>query len=504
MGSRGEPAYHGPMDKRRKKALKDKKRQAARQQAAQAQRTPSHYLRESLTLLQNRKEAQAETLLRQGMERFPDSPELYANMVHALYMQGRSADALEMAHACVEKFPDFPDGHNNLGVVYKFEGQMDAARDCYRRALDLAPKSSEFWRNYTALKKFSPEDREEIAQLEALAQQRRHDPKAHPAIFFALGKALEDIGEYEESFRWYRKGNQVMRARSKYLPSAYETLIDATIERYDRAYFERPATTAPCPDPAILVMGTPRSGSTLIEQVLSSHPELEGTGEEADLTHVLSYYADKLPGSWKGGREIPLNGLLRMVRGVAEASDDALRQHAQTYCDRQHRRVPDAPRFVDKCLTNYLNLGFVLRAMPNARVIYSRREPMATCFSNYRILFTSNVQQAYDFEHLAHHYALVERIMDHWKQFAPDRILTVEYEDMVTDLEGQTRRMLEFVGAGWHDDCMRFFENKRRVTSASATQVRRPVYQSSLEQWKRYESQLAPLREALVRHGVLD
>ncbi len=494
----------GPMDKRRKKALKDKKRQAARQKTSLAKQDPSYFLRESLALMQARKEPQAEALLRKGMQLHPETPELYSNMTHALYLQGRSEDALELAKACVAKFPEFPDGHNNLGVVHKFEGRMDQARDCYRKALDLAPKKGEYWRNYTALKKFTPEDREEVQQLVALAEQRRHDPKAHPGIFFALGKALEDMGDYEEAFRWYRKGNQVIRARSKYLPAAFERVVDQTIETYDASYFERPPSSLPCNEPAVLVVGTPRSGSTLIEQVLSSHPDLEGTGEESDITTILSYYADKIPGAWKGGLEIPVKGLERMIRGVAEAPDDVLRQHALAYCDRQHRRAPDSKRFVDKCLTNYLNLGFVLRAMPEARIVHSRRDPMATGFSNYRILFTSNVQQAYDFEHLAHHYAMVERIMDHWKQLAPDRILTVEYEDMVTDLEGQTRRMLDFVGAGWHDDCMRFFENKRRVTSASATQVRQPLYQSSLEQWKRFEPQLAPLREALVRHGVLD
>ena len=231
----------------------------------------------------------------------------------------------------------------------------------------------------------------------------------------------------------------------------------------------------------------PRSGSTLVEQVLSSHPDVAAAGEAPALPQAI------------GGFIRDPRFRVREAAGLDDASLVAL---GERYCGALRKLAPQAPVLVDKFLTNFLQVGLLRRAVPNARFIHVRRAPMDNGFGIFRTLFTSQIPYAYDLKEIADAYAQTHRLCDHWESVAPDTLLQVDYEDLVRDLEGTARRLLDFVGLPWDDACLSFHETERPVMTASATQVRQPLYSSSIERWRRYEAHLAPLARAFAAHGI--
>jgi len=476
------------MDKARKKAAKEQKRKQAARKAKQTPAslgTPDAYLRKSLELLKARQDAKAEAVLRECMLHFPNVAEPYANLILALERQGKHREALAIGAKCAAEHPQSADALNNYGALLKFDGQLDLARQQFEQAVHAAPALGEAWRNLTSVKTYSDPNDPDLPVLASQAQASHNLTQNDPSMQFALAKALEDLGQYDESFRWYARGNRRMRGRVKYERRQFEDLVQSLIELQGDAYFAGPGPKNPSQAQPILIVGMPRSGSSLIEQILASHPEVVGTGELPELGHTLGALAPNTPGR---------------IRAVATSSPEELARLGRVYWDRLQKQAPGATRIADKFLMNFLHLGFLAKALPGARVIHSRREAMDNCLACYKVLFTSNIPFTYDFEDLAHFHVHLQRLMAHWAKHLPNRLLEVDYEEVVRDLEGQTRRILDFAGLPWHDDCLRFFETKRRVLSASSAQVRKPLYSDSVAKWKRFESHLAPLEAALEKY----
>jgi hypothetical protein len=306
-------------------------------------------------------------------------------------------------------------------------------------------------------------------------------------LCFALGKALEDRAQYGESFAYYERGNALRRTMSRYRPELHELNTRLQIEVCTAELFARNKDTgAPAPDP-IFIVGLPRSGSTLIEQILASHPAVEGTHELAEIPRVVAELQ---------GRDTD-SDTPRYPAVLAEMRAADFRRLGERYLAETRVYRTGRPRFIDKMPNNFRHIGLIHLALPNARIIDARREPMACCFGNFKQLFARGQEFAYGLQDLARYYRTYLELMRHWERVLPGRVLRVQHEDLVDDLEGNVRRILDYCGLGFEPACVEFYKTERSVRTASSEQVRQPIYREGLDQWRNYEPWLGSLRAAL-------
>jgi len=305
-------------------------------------------------------------------------------------------------------------------------------------------------------------------------------------LCFALGKALEDRKDYAGSFGYYERGNALKRSEIDYNPEVNERHLRLQSEVCTADFFAaRRGWGCGRPDP-IFIVGLPRSGSTLIEQILASHSKVDGTLELPELPRLVQQFRRRRPG------EAPK---YPAVLGALTA--EQFRSLGEVYLDetRVYRRT--APFFIDKMPGNFRDIGFIHLILPNAKIIDARREPMACCFGNFKQLFVGGQEFTYNLGEMGRYYRSYVELMDHWDRVLPGKVLRVHHEEVVNDLEGSVRRLLEFCGLDFEPACLEFYKTERRVTTVSSEQVRRPIYREGLEQWRNYEPWLAPLRSAL-------
>ncbi len=374
-----------------------------------------------------------------------------------------------------------------LGHALKTEGETAEAIEAYMAATADRPDFGDAWWSLANLKtyRFGPES---IAVM-----QERLD---HPAtaeldrihIAFALGKALEDQGDYAGSWAAYERGNTMHRASNGYIPSVFETNTREQKRVCTPAFFaERAGWGLDDPSP-IFVLGLPRSGSTLIEQILASHSMVEGTQELPDIQRIVHELQ---------GRELDFDDP-RYPGVLPELDAAAIRRFGEQYiADTMPNRALGRPHFIDKMPNNFRHVGLIHLILPNARIIDARREPMACCFSNYKQLFAQGQEFTYGIEDIARYYRTYIELMDHWDAVLPGRVLRVQHEDVVDDLEGSVRRILDYCGLPFEEPCVEFHKTKRSVRTPSSEQVRQPIFRDGLDQWKKFEPWLQPLRKAL-------
>jgi tetratricopeptide (TPR) repeat protein len=399
---------------------------------------------------------------------------------------GEHARASALYRELLAEAPQAADLHLSLAHCLKTLGRRDEAIASYRAAAAARPSFGDTYWSLANLKTYRFTD-EEFARM----RREEADPATAPGdrchLCFALGKALEDRGEYAESFRFYERGNALKIAESRYRPELIERNTRMQIQICTREFFERRAGSGcPAGDP-IFIVGLPRSGSTLIEQILASHSSVEGTQELADVPRLVVELQ---------GREPETNGL-RYPAVLEEISAADFERLGKKYLDDTRIYRTGKPRFIDKMPNNFRHLGLIHLMLPNARIIDARREPMACCFSNFKQLFANGQEFTYGLNHIAGYYRTYLELMSHWNRALPGRILRVQHEDVVGDLEGSVRRILDFCGLKFEPECLKFHETERSVRTASSEQVRQPLYRDGLEQWKHFEPWLEPLKHAL-------
>ena len=463
----------------------------------------------------------SENLLRRALELAPGFTAARANLATVLYRQNRATEAIaelerieqagaaNIGHASLKAAafgriggheealglyrqlldvrPHEPKLWMSYGHILKTVGQQPDSVDAYRRALAIQPTLGEAWWSLANLKTVRFDDADVDAMTSALeAPDLSREERFH--LHFALGKALEDRKDAEASFGHYAEGNRLRRRLIDYDPSVMRDHVDRSIALFTPEFFaERGGLGSPSPAP-IFILGMPRAGSTLVEQILASHPAIEGTAELPDIPDI----ARRLDGRKLKGDDSFYPECLAGMDGAA------LRALGEEYLERaQVQRFTDRPYFIDKLPNNWAHAGLIRMILPNARVIDARRHPLACGFSNFKQHYARGQKFSYDLAELGQYYSDYVRLMRHFDAVLPGYLHRVIHEQLVDDPETEVRRLLDFLGLPFDPACLAFYENTRPVRTASSEQVRRPISREGLEQWKMFEPWLGPLKTAL-------
>jgi tetratricopeptide (TPR) repeat protein len=427
--------------------------------------------------------AEIEVLLAQA----PAHPGYRSLRAAALTRIGEYAQAIDIYDHLLKRHPDQPKAQMSYGHALKTVGRQGEAVAAYRKAVELQPHLGEAWWSLANLKTVSFSEGDIAAMRGELAKDGLgEEDRFH--LEFALGKALEDQGSYADSFGHYRAGNELRRAALRYEADETADHKDRSIALFTPAFFaERAGVGSQAPDP-IFVVGLPRAGSTLIEQILASHSQVEGTME----LHEITAMARRLGGRRKRGDDSAY------PEAVADLSPDELRAMGEEYLERTRvQRKTEKPFFIDKLPNNFAHLGLIRLILPNAKVIDARRHPMACGFSLYKQHFARGQSFSYDLTDIGRYYRDYVALMAHFDQALPGWVHRVIHEELVADPEGRTRALLAHCGLEFEDACLRFYETERAVRTASSEQVRRPISTEGLDQWRNYEPWLDELRDAL-------
>ena len=400
---------------------------------------------------------------------------------------GKTQEAMGSYRRVLALRPGHAGAWLGLGHTAKTLGQQGKAIAAYRNSIAAKPDNGEAYWSLANLKTYrlSPDD---IRAMQSSLQKEEALPEQAAVNFlFALAKANEDAGNFAAAWDYYLRGNSKQRLLEHYDPVQTEAVNDDIIQAFDAPFLARNSRLGN-PDPApIFVVGLPRSGSTLIEQILASHSEVEGTAELPYIGRV----ATSLNRNRADGINYPF-----AVRELRAAHLQAL---GQDYLNQAKlHRNSDRPRFVDKMPNNFPSIGFMHLILPNATIIDVRRYPLDATLGCYRQLFAKGQTFVYDLLEIGEYYLQYQRMMDHWRAVLPGRVLTVQYEDLVFDLEGQARRLLDHCQLPWQDACLRFHETQRPIRTASSEQVRQPLHARSIHFWRHYEAHLGPLIEVLA------
>jgi tetratricopeptide (TPR) repeat protein len=438
------------------------------------------------TLVQRHKYVAARQQIDQLLARQPNNLDYRTLAATTAVGLGEHNKAIALYRALQADQPASADVPLWLGHALKTEGQVPEAIEAYRAAAANRPDFGDAYWSLANLKtyRFSDGEMQAMRQAEAAPATKPED-RLH--LCFALGKALEHQGDAAGSWSFYERGNGLKRAESRYRPEILETNTAKQVEVCTADFFRR-RTGWGCdrPDP-IFILGLPRSGSTLLEQILASHSQVEGTQELADIQRVALELQ---------GRDPDLDNP-RYPGVLAEmAAGDFVRLGEAYLADTQVYRT-GAPVFIDKMPNNFRHIGLIHLMLPNARIIDARRDPMSCCFSNLKQLFAHGQEFAYSPDDIARYYRTYLDLMDHWDTVLPGRVLRVQHEDVVDDLETSVRRILDHCGLAFEQACVDFHKTRRSVRTPSSEQVRQPIFRDGLEDWKRYQPFLDPLKAAL-------
>jgi tetratricopeptide (TPR) repeat protein len=421
------------------------------------------------------------------LERDPDNPIFQSHFAIESMQAGDYETALGMFEKVLSRLPDDPATLTSRGHALKTLGRTHDAIASYKRAIEVAPDHGDAWYGLANLKTYRFTDSELSAmKVEAASPDLDHASRIH--IAFALGKALEDRTDYDKAFKAYTDGNTLKHQTVRYTTEQMQAELGAQRTFCTAELFEKQGRKGcPAPDP-IFIVGLPRAGSTLIEQILASHPDVDGTLE---LPNILSL-AHRLRGRSR------ITDRDRYPRILRELSAEELAALGEDYIENTRTHRQDAPFFTDKMPNNFRHIGLIHLILPNAKIIDARRNPLDCCWSGFKQLFAEGQEFTYSLEDIGNYYRAYVELMDHWDTALPQgSILRVQHEDVLEDLEGQVRRLLDYCALPFDERCLNFHQTERAVRTASSEQVRRPINKSGLEQWRPYEAHLEPLKTAL-------
>jgi tetratricopeptide (TPR) repeat protein len=439
------------------------------------------------TLQKRQKFAEALEQARLLRAKEPENPQLdmlYANQNLAV---GNFDEALSIYRDRAAEMPNNPGIFLTLGHALKTTGQQKEAIEAYTKAYSIKPDFGDAYWSLANLKTY----RFDAAQIASM-QEREAASETQLAdryhLCFALGKALEDHGRFEDSFLYYERGNRLKREEVGYDWRRITAEIDRQIDHCTPALFAGKAGVGHSATDPIFILGLPRAGSTLLEQILASHSQVEGTME---LPNILAL-AHKLGGRRRIDEEpeYPAN--------LGELTAEECADFGAAFIkDTMIHRKAGTPYFIDKMPNNFRHIGLIHLILPNAKIIDARRSAMGCCFSGFKQLFAEGQEFTYGLEEIGYYYSDYVRLMDHWDTVLPGKVLRVQYEDVVSDLETQVRRLLDFCGLPFEDACLNFHETERAVRTASSEQVRQPIFKTGVDQWENFSPYLDPLRRIL-------
>jgi len=375
--------------------------------------------------------------------------------------------------------PNFAEARFNKGLLCLMLGRQDEARDAFQTGIGFSPRRADFYLSLSACKQFSVDD-PLIPAMEDLARDKALDIEERIKVRFALGKALRDIGQFDRSFSHVLQASTLKRNRLAYDERPALAFFQHLPAIFSGTRMAEKSTAGHCSPLPVFVIGMPRSGTTLVEQILASHPRVFGAGEIDEFKRAISQTFNGFPES------------------LEKVSAEQLGELGQRYVDNVRFLAPGAERITDKSTQNWPFIGFISLALPNARIVHVHRDPVDTCLSAFFTLFAEGQVHTYDLAELGRYYRAYATLMAHWRSVLPPGVmLDVQYEQLVADFENQARRIIAHCDLEWDDACLAFHKARRAVKTASAFQVRQPLYSSSVGHWRPYLPLVQPLLEAL-------
>lgn len=412
-------------------------------------------------------------------------PQIYLNLGNALMELGRDVEAIQAYQCAIDIRADYAPAYNSLGNAYLQQGRKQEAIELLHRALVLDSKYTKAYRNLVEAVCYKQRDADVVA-MEGLNSDPALEVEDKINLAFALGKVYADLKDDERSFEYYLEGNRLKRNSIDYSIADDTKYFEAIKQIFNPDYIKRHTGIGSDDAAPIFIIGMPRSGTSLVEQILASHSQVYGAGELNDMRQIIDRVCD--------------GKAAKFPQGITLLSDAELSEIAAAYLSRLHAYSPTAQRITDKMPHNFLYLGLIHLALPKAKIIHCQRNPMDNALSIFKTLFTiSEVSHTYSYDlvELGQYYKIYLDMMAHWRKVLPNAFYELRYEDLIASQEEQTRSLLEYCDLPWEDACLEFHRAKRVVRTASLVQVRQPIHSNSVAGWKRYERQLQPFIHAL-------
>jgi tetratricopeptide (TPR) repeat protein len=431
----------------------------------------------------------AEQATRAVIQNQPANAEALVILGQVLHETDRYDEAIDVLAQAVEASPENAEALNFYGVALKSVGRLDDARDHIIKALKLNDGMFGAYANLNDLVDFSQGIGEELFdRMDAIFQSAgNREADAFLPLHFAYAKALDDRGEHERALEHYIVGGRMKRAQLEYDEKETFGFFDAIREAFPKEMFEKREYQGLSDERPVFIIGMPRSGSTLIEQILSSHPDVYGAGEVKYLNRAIGQLRDRIPS---------LPKFPQMMAKITPAQLDLI---ATKYLDALTAGAGKSKRVTDKLLTNYFFVGLIHLLYPKAKFVNTLRDPVDTCLSGFTKLFKDDMPHSYDLEELGRYYCKYRDLMDHWQHVLPEGVLTtVQYENVVADTEKEAKALIEFIGLDWSSKCLEFHKSDRPVKTASVAQVRKPIYKTAVKRWEKYGDGLQPLIDAVA------
>lgn len=437
--------------------------------------------------IEQKKFDQAFEALRRSLAINPNKAETYNMLGRAFFESNQGEKALECYRKAISLKADFADPYNNMGTCLKEFGRFDEALAAFNQSLAIQPDLVGAYVNLVDTKKFRSNDDTHLVAMERFAATINTLPEDRQMhLHFGLAKAYDDLKRYDEAFKHMLEGNAIKRRTLSYDEGAVLDYFERVKAVVTADVVREKAGGGYHTNQPIFVLGMPRSGTTLVEQIIASHPAVKGGGELKDINDTINSVRGR------DGNQAPYPEFVPVL------SMSELAAFGETYARRLEKRAPGAPRITDKMPSNFYYLGLIHLALPDAKVIHANRNPVDTCVSCFSKLFAGEQSQTYDLSELGRYYRAYYGLMEHWRRvLPPGAFLDVQYEDVVDDIEGQARRILDYCGLEWNPRVLDFYRNDRPVKTASASQVRQPIYGSSVARWRNYEKFLGPLLQEL-------
>lgn len=439
----------------------------------------SHFIA-GLALMTNGEQPEAIKAFETTIKLAPNFGPAYNNLGSLMEAAGKVSDAKAHYQVAIKIDCKNAQAQTNLASIMIAQGDLEQAKKHLLAAIKARPDHIEAHHNLSGIKKYKKND-EDLQILKQIAKDpSRLSPINQVRLYFVLGKAYADILDHDQAFQYYNQGNAKMRSGLDYDETSAAAFNEALITVFDEEYVSGPQISDNNDPTPVFIVGMPRSGSTLVEQIIAGHSDVYAAGELTTLGTIIKSKVENFP------------------HGLEALSDRELNSIGQDYLAEIKKVAPNAKRIIDKMPGNYRFVGLISKILPGAHVIHTQRSAMDCCLSIYTRLFLEPLHYAYDMAELGRYYTLYQDLMKHWQAvLSEERMTDVKYEDVVVDLEGEARRLIKFIGLDWQEAVLEFHSQKGAVKTASAAQVRKPIYKTSIERWKPYEKNLEPLIKSL-------